>query len=336
MKVRGWVFSESRFLPREICLSSIAIEVRNLVKVYQKRGQPAVRALDGISFDVPAGRIFGLLGPNGAGKTTTLKILTTLLPATSGSASILGFDVAKHPLEVRKNICVVLQENAADLHLSLRDNLRTYGRFHGLSSHETEFHASRVTELFDLGEHRNQKLIDLSGGLKRRLQVAKVFMVDKQVVFLDEATTGMDAINKRTTIQAIKQEARRGRTIILTTHILAEAEELCDSLIIVDRGRIAASGSVEDVKSIGMKFVHVTMMFRRLNPRTISALKRFSPVSIETKNTSVDLTLQKESDVLKVLRAAKKDKHFVSFEVSGATLEDVFVELVRLPEKESR
>jgi len=193
-------------------LSSVAIEVRNLVKVYQKRSQPPVRALEGISFDVPQGRIFGLLGPNGAGKTTTLKILTTLLPATSGSARILGYDVAAHPLEVRKNICVVLQENAAELYLSLRDNFRTYGRFHGLNWREIEVRADRVMELFGLDEYRNQKLIDLSGGLKRRLQVAKVFMVDKPVVFLDEATTGMDAINKRATIQAIREEARRGRT----------------------------------------------------------------------------------------------------------------------------
>jgi len=317
-------------------LNPIAIDVKNLVKVYHKRGQPPVRALDGISFAVPRGQIFGLLGPNGAGKTTTLKILTTLLPATSGSAHILGFDVERQPFEVRKNICVVLQENAADLYLSLRDNLRTYGRFHGLDARETETRANHVTELFDLGEYRNQRLIDLSGGLKRRLQVAKVFMVDKQVVFLDEATTGMDAINKRTTIQAIKQEARKGRTIVLTTHILAEAEELCDSLVIVDRGRIAASGSVEDVKLIGFKFVHVTMMFRRLNPRTIAALRQFTPVSMETRNTSIEMTLKKESDVLKVLRAAKRDKNFVNFEVGGATLEDVFVELVRMPREESR
>src|SRR5262249_33394896 len=163
-----------------------ALEVHDIVKTYGP-----VRAVDGLSFTVAPGTIFGLLGPNGAGKSTTLKILTTLSRPTSGSASVLGFDVVKQPLEVRRRIASVIQERAVDLLLRVRDNLLTFARFHQVERHEAQRRAAEVIERFRLTAEVDRKVQDLSGGFRRRVQVAKTFMVDTPVLFLDEFSTGM-------------------------------------------------------------------------------------------------------------------------------------------------
>lgn len=309
-------------------MSDLAIEVKELVKFYEKRGQPAVRAVQGVSFSVRKGEIFGLLGPNGAGKTTTIKILTTLLLPTSGSVRVMGFDVATNALDVRKNICVVVQDNAIELYLSVRNNFRTFGRFHGLTTAEVEHRMGRISELFGLREHLNVKGVDLSGGLKRRVQVAKMFLIDKPIVFLDEATTGMDTFNKRSTIAAIKEEARKGRTVVLTTHLLDEAEELCESLAIINHGRVIASGSTDQVKAMGLKMMYVWLDFKRLGKKAVQSMKKWKPVKFETKGTSVEMTVKDEKAALAVVASARKSGLLRNFEIMNATLEDVFVELV--------
>ncbi|MEX2116830.1 MAG: ABC transporter ATP-binding protein [Bacteroidota bacterium] len=309
-------------------MNDLAIEVRDLIKFYEKRGQPPVRAVQGVSFSVRKGEIFGLLGPNGAGKTTTLKILTTLLLPTSGSVRVMGFDVATQSLDVRKNICVVVQDNAIELYLSVRNNFRTFGRFHGLTTKEIEQRMGRISELFELKEHLNAKGVDLSGGLRRRVQVAKMFLVDKPIVFLDEATTGMDTFNKRSTIAAIKEEARKGRTVVLTTHLLDEAEDLCDSLAIINHGRVIAAGSTDQVKAMGLKMMYVWLDFKKLGKKTAQILKKWKPVKLETKGTSVELTVKDEKAALAIVAAARKTGMLRNFEIMNATLEDVFVELL--------
>ncbi len=309
-------------------MSALAIDVKNLVKIYQKRNAAPLRAVDGISFSVRRGEIFGLLGPNGAGKTTTLKILTTLLQPTSGEATIFGYDVQRQPLDVRKNICVVLQENAIELHLSVRNNFRTFGRFHGLASKEIELRMGRVVELFGLGEYLNEKGMDLSGGLKRRVQVAKMFLSDKPIVFLDEATTGMDTFNKRTTLNAIKEDSSRGRTIVLTTHILDEAEELCSSLAIINHGKFIAQGSMDDVKSLSLRLFSLSLTFEAVTRRVLQVIEKRKPMKIEIKNSTVDVTVRNEDDAFAILSDAKKSRRLRSFEITSASLEDVFVELI--------
>ncbi len=306
----------------------LAIDVRHLMKEYRKRNAPPLRAVDDISFSVRSGEIFGLLGPNGAGKTTTLKILTTLIAPTAGSASILGFDVQRQPLDVRKNICVVLQKNAIELHLSVRNNFRTFGRFHGLSSREIEQRMGMVVELFGLAEHLNEKGMDLSGGMKRRVQVAKMFLIDKPIVFLDEATTGMDTFTKRTTLNAIKEESRRGRTIVLTTHILEEAEELCGSLAIINRGKLIAQGSIDEVKSMGLRLFYLTLTFESLTKRTLQGIRKRKPIRLDVKNSIIDVTVRDENAAFAILADAKKARGLRSFEITSASLEDVFVELI--------
>jgi ABC-2 type transport system ATP-binding protein len=308
--------------------STVAIDVRNLVKVYAQRSQPPVRAVDGISFQVNSGEIFGLLGPNGAGKTTTLKILTTLLEPTSGTATLLGYDVHQQPLDVRKNICVVLQENAVEMFLSVRNNFLTFGRFHGLSAKETEARMERVLDLFGLREYLNLKAIDLSGGLKRRLQVAKMFVVDKPLVFLDEATTGMDTFTKRATVRAIKEESKRGRTIVLTTHLLDEAEELCNSIAIINHGTLVASGSMRDVKAMGLRLYNVSLTFRRVSNAVLHKLQRTKPFRLDVSDHTVDVSVRDENAALKIVDIAKRANTLESFEITSASLEDVFVELI--------
>ena len=309
-------------------MNNHAIEIDTLVKVYTKRGQPPVRAVDGLTLAVERGQIFGLLGPNGAGKTTTIKVLTTLLLPTSGSARVLGYDVVKQPLDVRKQICVVVQENAIEAHLSVRNNFRVFGRFHGLPPMEIERGTDRVSELFDLRSHLNEKGMDLSGGLKRRVQVAKTFLVEKPVVFLDEATTGMDTFNKRTTVQAIREESRKGRTIILTTHVLDEAETLCDSVAIMNHGSIVAHGSVESVKAAGLRLISLSLTFSAISPQLIALLESFAPTSIGIRNTTAEITVRDEDAAFALLSAAREHGALLHFEIASASLEDVFVQIL--------
>src|SRR3989338_4093166 len=299
-----------------------AIEVTDLRKVYHKRGSMPVEALKGISFTVRRGEIFGLLGPNGAGKTTAIKILTTLLRPTSGSARILDRDVVQHPLEARRAMCAVMQDNAVEMFLSVQNNFRVYGRFHGMSGADISRQSSRVTEIFGLQDVLNMKGSELSGGQKRRVQVAKTFLVDKPVVFLDEATTGMDSFNKRETLEAIKHEASRGRTIVLTTHILEEAEELCDSLAIVNHGRIIASGSTQEVKSSSLRLITVTLTFNPVTSGVLRKLERLKPHKIAHTEDTIDVQVRSESVAMDVLNSVRSMRGFRHFEVAAASLED--------------
>lgn len=310
-----------------------AISIKNLIKEFSRKSEQPVRAVDDISFDVQSGKIFGLLGPNGAGKSTTIKILTTLIPPTSGTVLVNGYDVVKQSLDVRKNICVVLQENAVEVFLTVRHNFLTFGKFHGMTTSDIEKKMGRIVELFGLEEVLNQKPIDLSGGLKRRVQVAKIFLVDKPVVFLDEATTGMDTFNKRATIKAIKEEAQRGRTIVLTTHMLEEAEELCDEIVIINHGKIIAKGTTDDVKKLGLQMFYLSLKFNEMEKDLEELMHKFSPVKMNIVNNEVSLTVREHDTALKILSLAQSSGALKHFEISTASLEDVFVELLDLKKR---
>lgn len=310
-------------------MSGYAIQAEGLVKIYGRRSGAPVQALDGLTLQVKQGEIFGLLGRNGAGKTTLLRILTTLVPPTGGSASVLGHDVAEHSLDVRKSICVVLQENAVELYLSVEDNLATYARFHSISRREIPARSARVMEQFGLTEYKKQKVIDLSGGLKRRVQVAKVFLVDKPVVFLDEATTGMDPINKRATLDAIRAQASAGRTIFLTTHILQEAEELCDTIAIIDRGRLVASGDLQTIKSLASNVFDMTITFDRLTDTLMEEIRRLPTLTLTRKVNTVILSVKgSDVSVVDIITRLSATHRILHFEVTSASLEDVFLELL--------
>jgi len=304
------------------------IEVQNLSKIFSRRKHPPVHALKGISFKVEKGQIFGLLGPNGAGKSTTIKILTTLLPPTSGTAHVCGYDVLSQGNDVRKHICAVVQENALEIYLSVQNNFRTFGRFHGLSSREIERRMDRVCELFGLREYLNESGIDLSGGMKRRVQVAKMFLVDKPVVFLDEATTGMDTFNKRTTIEAIREESHKGRTILLTTHLLDEAESLCDAVVIINHGSILAQGGIEEIKSMGLQLYTVSLTVASEPAAILQWIDQWKPVSVTRAQNTFTITVQSEVQALEMVNAARQAKILHQFEITRASLEDAFIELI--------
>jgi ABC-2 type transport system ATP-binding protein len=316
-------------------MSEFALQVENLVKVYEPRGlrlrgRTPVRAVDGLSFEVKRGQIFGLLGPNGAGKTTTLKVLNTLIRPTSGRASVLGFDVVAQPLDVRRRISVVIQESAAELFLSTRDNLLTFARFHSLPIAEAQRRAEKVMDLFHLREDAARKVQDLSGGFRRRVQVAKVFMVDTPVVFMDEFSTGMDPILKRAVMSYLREEAARGRTIVLTTQILSEAEELCDDILIMNKGKQVARGDLHALKLLSENVYDVSLTFEKLPVAIEQHLAPLAPRRMSVTGNSVEFSVKAdEARVLALVAELAKRERVLRVEVSGASLEDIFVELMK-------
>ncbi len=311
-------------------MSDVAISVVDLVKVYARRGQPEVRAIDGLSFDVRRGAIFGLLGPNGAGKSTTLKVLTTIARPTAGSATVLGFDVATHGLDVRKRISVVIQEQAAELFLSVRDNLLTFARFHGRTGVAASRRADEVLEQFGLVAEASRKTMDLSGGFKRRVQVAKMMMVNTPVMFLDEFSSGMDPILKRSVMDLLRREREAGRTIVLTTQILSEAEELCDDILIMNRGRQVARGDLHTLKLLSQGVYEVSITFDQVPDGLLQELEGREPLRLNVNGNTVEIALREnEEHVLGLVGDLLRRGRVLRVEVGGASLEDIFVELMQ-------
>ncbi|HEV3219154.1 MAG TPA: ABC transporter ATP-binding protein [Candidatus Acidoferrales bacterium] len=320
-------------------MAELALQVENLTKVYGPRGLfrrgKSILAVDGMSFSVARGSIFGLLGPNGAGKTTLLKMLTTLVRPTSGRASVLGFDVVARPLEVRRRISAVLQETAVDQFLSVRGNLLSFARFHSLRGEIARSRASEVMERFGLTSEANRKVMDLSGGFRRRVQVAKVFMVDTPVLFLDEFSTGMDPILKREVMETFRAEARRGRTLVLTTQILNEAEELCDDILIMNHGRQVARGDMNALKQLSGGVYEITLTFDRVPEGAASEMSALHPLRSEIDQTTLKAALHaSEAQVLEWVSSLSRRAKLLHAELSGASLEDIFIELTKKETKQ--
>ncbi len=224
---------------------SDVIEVAGLVKTYPK----GVRALDGLDFNVEAGSVFGLLGPNGAGKSTAVKVLTTLTRPDAGEARVAGLDVVRRAAEVRRIIGVVAQQSGCDRSATGRENLRLQGRMYGMRGRALEERVSALLERLDLAEAADRVASTYSGGMQRRLDVAIGLVHRPQVLFLDEPTTGLDPEGRAGLWDEIERlMADEGLTILLTTHYLEEADRLARRLVIVDRGRVVAGGSPEQLK----------------------------------------------------------------------------------------
>jgi len=306
------------------------IEVSNLAKWYYSSRHACTKALDGVSFAVNPGEIFGLLGPNGAGKSTLVRILTTITRPTSGVARIMNHDVVRSPLEARRQLAVVLQETAVEMLLTVRDNLKIYGYLHHQPSGLIQQRMESALDRFGLREKQSEKVNDLSVGMRRRLQVAKVFMVDSPIVFLDEATTGMDPLIKRDTLDLIRQEVRRGRTIFLTTQELDEAEELCDRIVILNRGRVIASSDMENLRSMASRMFRVVLTFSKPAPAAFQSLESWNPLSLKFDGRRAEMTFKGEqSQLLSKMADLSSTSPIERFEVRGADLEDIFVELLK-------
>jgi ABC-2 type transport system ATP-binding protein len=214
------------------------IIIENLTKVYGK-----VKAVEELNLVIRSGEIFGFLGPNGAGKTTTIRVLTTLTKPTLGSARLNGFDVLREPLKVKRAIGVVQQHISLDRDLSVRENMQLHARLHHLKPSERR---QRITELLDyveLEDESNRIVADLSGGMKRRLMIARALIHRPKLLFLDEPTVGLDARTRRRLWELIRRMNLDGTTVLLTTHYIEEAEALCGRVGIIHEGHLIALGS---------------------------------------------------------------------------------------------
>jgi ABC-2 type transport system ATP-binding protein len=249
-----------------------AIEARDLTKTYGKD----VRALDGLGFSVEAGTVFGLLGPNGAGKSTTVKILTTLSLPDSGSARVAGIDVLAEPDRVRRTIGLVGQRSGVDLEATGRENLTLQGQVYGLRGAELRTRVGELLERFGLAEAADRVARGYSGGMQRRLDIAMGLIHRPQVLFLDEPTTGLDPeVRAGMWAEIAHLSAAEGLTILLTTHYLEEADRLAGRLAIVDRGRVVAEGSPDELKGeLRGDAIHVELGDPEADGRATAALDR--------------------------------------------------------------
>jgi ABC-2 type transport system ATP-binding protein len=223
------------------------IRVDNLVKRYPKRPENAV---DGVSFSIPGGEVFGLLGPNGAGKTTTIGILTTRVVPTAGRAEIAGVEVVRDAVAAKRHLAVVPQGNNLDRSLSARDNLLFHAAYFGMPRRERERRADSLLEQFGLSDRARDKVDKYSGGMAQRLMIARALMHDPDVLFLDEPTTGLDPQARLFVWDRVRELNGRGLTMLLTTHDMDEAEALCHRVAIMDHGKILALDTPEELKRL--------------------------------------------------------------------------------------
>lgn len=224
-----------------------SIRVRAVQKTYPRRDKPA---LDGIDLHADAGRVCALLGANGAGKTTLVRILTTLARKDSGTVSVDGWDVDREPARVRASIGVVGQYAALDEVLSARENLELFGRLIGLSRREARARTITLLDQAGLSEHAGQKVSEFSGGMRRRLDLVTSMITRPAVLLIDEPTTGLDPIARRTIWDAVRSLVSEGTTVLLTTQYLEEADELADDVVILREGSVVATGTPSELKSL--------------------------------------------------------------------------------------
>ena len=299
------------------------IEVEDLVREFRK----GPRAVDGISLTVEPGEIYGFLGPNGAGKSTTVLMLTTLLPPTSGTARVAGYDIVKEGPQVRASIGAALQEAALDQFLTGRDHLRLQGALHGLPRAERRKRGDELLERVGLSEAADRKVRGYSGGMKRRLDLALALVHRPSILFLDEPTTGLDPQSRSALWAEVSRLAREdGVTVFLTTQYLEEADVLADRVGIIDQGRIVAEDTPEALKAeIGRPSVEATPTNPEERAAVAQALGRFGE-EIPAQPGAVAVRLE-GGDLADVVRALDAEDLKVSnLRLDEPSLNDVFLE----------
>jgi len=218
------------------------IQARGLVKRFGE-----LAAVDSVDFDLQRGEAFGFLGPNGAGKTSTMRMIGCVSPVTDGKLSIFGLDPARDGVEIRGRLGVVPQEDSLDMELTVRENIIVYGRYFGLARSVLRKRADELLEFVELTDRAKDRVEPLSGGMKRRLTIARSLVNDPEVLLLDEPTTGLDPQARHVVWDRLYRLKRQGVTLLLTTHYMEEAEQLCDRLVVMDKGKIVAEGSPREL-----------------------------------------------------------------------------------------
>ncbi len=222
---------------------TLAVEAIGLAKTFRARGGEVIEAVRGVDLQVAKGEVFGFLGPNGAGKSTTVRMLTTLLTITGGTARVAGVDVASRPGDARRRIGVALQEAGLDPRQTGRELLILQSRMFGMSASTAEARARELLELVELGDAADRRIKGYSGGMKRRLDLASALVHEPEVLFLDEPTTGLDPASRLTVWDEVRRINQRGVTVFLTTQYLEEADQLCGRIAIIDGGQIVREGT---------------------------------------------------------------------------------------------
>jgi len=294
-----------------------------------KQPKPEIVALNGLSLDVQSGEIFCLLGPNGAGKSTTVGILTTRVRPTSGQAWIAEHDVWKEQSAVKRLIGVVAQRPNLDFSLTAREILTFHGAYFGLSSHERNSRAASLLERFKLTDRADQIVRGFSGGMMQRLSIARAMMHDPQVLFLDEPSAGLDPQTRLLLWEIIREYNHSGKTVLLTTHNMEEADALCQRLAIVDHGRIIALGTPAELKASVPGGYLVRVRFGQHSPDLLERLKALSGVREvrATENNGADLYADRGgslvSDVANLAVAANAE--LCDVHISEPSLENLFL-----------
>jgi ABC-2 type transport system ATP-binding protein len=301
-----------------------AIEVSGITKRYG-----TITAVDHVSFDVMEGEIFGFLGPNGAGKTTLIRVLTTLLKPTDGNAVVACCDVVKNPEKVRREIGVVPQAMTSDLDLTGYENMDIYGRFYGISSRERKERIKYILDMVGLTARAHDLVASYSGGMRRRLEVARVLVHRPRILFLDEPTIGLDPQSRRVVWDFLRKLIKGdSMTVFITTHYMEEAEALCNRVAIIDSGKIIAIGSPDELKSQIPGNDIISLAFEKLSEDIIERIKALTfvhNVNIENNN----LRIYVDNGSLNLPQLIDEVKSFggkvLSATIHEQSLEDVFI-----------
>jgi lipooligosaccharide transport system ATP-binding protein len=284
------------------------------------------RAVDGIEFRIPKGSCFGFLGPNGAGKTSTMRMVQAVSAPTSGLLTVFGMDPVVDGRRVRSRLGVVPQDDNLDPDLTVRENLVVYGRYFGMSRRNAQGRAAELLDFAALGDRRDRSIRELSGGMKRRLVIARALVNDPELVVLDEPTTGLDPQARHLIWQRLSDLRGRGVTLVLTTHNMDEAERLCDSIVIMDRGKILAAGSPSSLvrEHVGDEVVELKIEEGREN--VVTSGLSINGVQSERAGELLLFFLPRRSPLADqiVVRAHSAS---VQCRLRHATLEDVFLRL---------
>ncbi len=303
------------------------INVNHLSKSYG-----SLKAVDDLVFSVKSGQVFGFLGPNGAGKSTTIKLLTTLIPPSQGSLSIFGIDAVENPLQVRHKIGVVLQQPSYEPTLSVEKALDKYGMMWNIPRVERKKRMEQLLKDFDLVEIRKKRNEDLSIGQRRRVQVAREFMHDMELLFLDEPTVGLDPSARRKLLDYLKNKVKTGLTIFYTTHILTEAEYLCDEIAIIDEGKIITVDSPDALKNRFGKEKTIKIHLLEKKSEISSLLSGIPDCKINFENGTNIIIHSENSEfvllqILKILNDNSIDIEDLS--AVPTNLEEIFLNMVK-------